>query len=304
MKKILKIVLWVFLFAVSFVCVDGICARYLKTRPILSKKEAVFSEISDVGVVYKSIFADVYYCDTIVEYYNAEGQMDLEKEVRRYYEKKNSDFVCDVYLSDTTQFEESKVGLEYMQIKAEGIYKAGYSSESYNKKLNLFTYNFVGTSKATDAYQDVYMFDVRDFSKEPIKLVVDGFDVAWRTNSIQYSPSGNIMVFYYSCGYRPEQWMGEQKYTEEECIQNSKDNGIYVFKVNGINDYTLLSHFSESRNPYKKEYRDSYFRIDRVLDDENVLIQYLVTNNKQEEPTDVVYYVWNIVDDTLTEWQV
>ena len=250
MKKIFKIILGIIIFIISFICVDGLCARFFKTRPIIAKKEKVYNEITDVGVVYRSIFADVYYCDTIIELYNDKGYMNLEKEVKRYYQKKDIDFVCDVYISEMGEFSEEVSDFEYMSLKVEAIYKAGYNSEGYNKKLNVFTENFLG---------------------------------------------------YYAVN---EQWMGEQKYTEEDCKVNSDDNGIYVFRVNGINDYTKIGYYSDKRNEYINEYKESYFLIYKILDDENIIIKYTVTNNKHEEPYKVVYYKWNIINDTLTEWQV
>ena len=305
MKKIFKIILGIIIFIISFICVDGLCARFFKTRPIIAKKEKVYNEITDVGVVYRSIFADVYYCDTIIELYNDKGYMNLEKEVKRYYQKKDTDFVCDVYISEMGEFSEEVSDFEYMSLKVEAIYKAGYNSEGYNKKLNVFTENFLGYYAVKEEYQDIYMFDVNDFNKKPIKLEIEGYDLVWRTlGGVSYSPSGNIMVFQYFCGYREEQWMGEQKYTEEDCKVNSDDNGIYVFRVNGINDYTKIGYYSDKRNEYIDEYKESYFRLYKILDDENIIIKYTVTNNKHEEPYKEIYYKWNIINDTLTEWQV
>lgn len=305
MKKMFKNLFGIIIFIISFICVDGLCARFFETIPIIAKKEMVYNEITDVGVVYKSIFADVYYCDTIIELYNGSGDMNLAKEVKRYYQNKNTNFVCDVYISETGEFLEEAIDFEYMALSAEGIYKAGYNSEGYNKKLNVFTKNFVGYYAVREEYQDIYMFDVDDFSKKPIKLEIEGYDLVWRTlGGVSYSPSGNIMVFQYFCGYREEQWMGEQKYTEEDCKVNSDDNGIYVFRVNGINDYTKIGYYSDKRNEYIDEYQESYFLIYKILDDENIIIKYTVTNNKHEKPYNEIYYKWNIMDNTLTEWQV
>ena len=70
-----KFILGIIIFMISFICVDGLCARFFNTRPIIAKKEIVYNEITDVGVVYKSIFADVYYCDTIIEIYNDKDEL-------------------------------------------------------------------------------------------------------------------------------------------------------------------------------------------------------------------------------------
>jgi len=305
MKKIVKIILGLLIFTLSFVLVDGLCARYLNTRPIIAKKEIVRNEVTDIGVVYKSIFADVYYCDTVMEVYNSKGWLNLEKEIKRYYQDKNSKFSCDPYISEQREFNIETVDFEYMAISAEGGYKAGYFERAYNKKLNVYTHNFVGAFAVREIYQNIYMFDVDDFSKEPIILGINGYDMAWRTRGgVSYSPSGNIMVFEYFCGYRDEQWAGNQKYSKEDCKKNTDNNGINVFKVNGINDYTFLGYFPYSRNPYLDEYKDSYFHIYDILDDENIVIKYRVTHNKHAEPEMEVYYKWNIIDDTLTEWKV
>ena len=314
MKKIFKIILGILIFIISFICVDGFCARYLETRPIISKMEKIIQGAAEVhsGYVYKSLFANVYYCDTVVESYDKDGKSSIEENVLRYYKNKNEEFICNTYIDLRHEVyepyrEEAKKyrDMLYMRYDAEGRYDANFDPESYNKKLNIFTYSYLGDYYVDSKYQDIYMFDVNDFSKEPVKLELDGFDLLWRTTGyIRYSPTGNIMVFEYFCGYRPEQWMGEQKYTEADCKKNSDDNGIYVFKVNDINDYTLLGYYSDKRNEYVSEYKDSYFHIYDVIDDENIIIKYTVTHNKQIEPVKEVYYKWNIINDTLVDWQV
>lgn len=313
MRKILKIILGILIFIISFICVDGLCARFLDTRPIVSKKEALSRGILDIdsGFVYKSLFADVYYCDTVVTTYDSDGNSIVSDEIIRYYRERGAEFECQYYIDEKVEIREpyreqavKLTNMEYMKLDAEGLYKANYDSHgSYNKKLNVFTINYVGDYKVDYEYQDVYMFDVDNFSNDPIKLRIDGFDLVWRTTGkIHYSPSGNIMVFYYSCGYK-EQWAGWQKYTISDCEINNKDNGIYVFRVDGIDDYTLLKYYSEDRNDYISSYKDSYFVIEKVIDDENILIKYTITNNRQIEPLLEVYYIWNIVNDTITESQ-
>lgn len=317
MKKILKIFLGIIVFMISFIFIDGLCAIYMNTRPIFAYKENIFRSIANndsvsLGVVYKSLFADVYYCNTVIESYDEDGKSNIYEKVLRYYKNKGEEFTCDNYIDLRHEMyepyrEEAKEyrDMLYMRYDAEGKYMAKFNVESYNKKLNVFTHSYLGDYYVLEEYQDIYMFDVEDFSKEPIKLELDGFDLLWRTNGyIRYSPTGNIMVFEYFCGYRPEQWMGWQKYTEEDCKKNSDDNGIYVFRVNGINDYTLLGYYSDKRNDYVSKYKDSYFQVYDVMDDENIIIKYTVTHNKQIEPERVVYYKWNIIDDMLMEWQV
>lgn len=305
MKKCLKMILGFLIFIISFICVDGLCARFLNTRPVISKKEIVRNEVTDIGILYKSLFADVYYCDTVVEVQNGEGLSSLIKEIKRYYRNKDSDFICDPYMSEIRELDTEIVDYEYMSLSAEGAYKSGLWNYAYNKKLNVYTHNFVGAVAVREVIQNIYMFDVNDFSKKPIVLGINGYDMIWRTvNGVSYSDSGNIMVFEYFCGYRDEQWMGNQRYSYEDCKKNNDNNGINVFKVNGINDYTFLGYFPDSRNPYLDEYKDSYFHIYDIMDDENIIIKYTVTNNKHAEPYMEVYYKWNIIHDTLTEWKV
>lgn len=317
MKKILKIILGVIIFTISFILIDGLCAIYIDTRPIFAYKEDVIRFVGKYdsvinGVVYKSLFADVYYCNTVIESYDEYGKSIIEEKVLRYYKNKEEEFICDTYIDLRHEIyepyrEEAKEHRDmlYIRYDAEGRYKANFDIESYNKKLNIFTYNYLGDYYVSEEYQDIYMFDASDFSKEPVKLELDGFDLLWRTKGyIRYSPTGNIMVFEYFCGYRAEQWMGEQKYTEDDCKKNSYDNGIYVFNVNDINDYTLLGYYSDKRNDYVASYKDSYFHVYDVIDDENIIIKYMVTHNKHEQPEKEVYYKWNIINDTLMEWQV
>lgn len=314
MKKLLKIIIGILIFIISFICIDGLCARFLRTMPIISRKDVVIQGAAKIesGYVYKSLFADVYYCDTIYESYDEEDNMIREEIITRHYRKKNSEFVCPIWINEKSEIFESYrseavkyTDIEYMKLQAEGLYEADYSG-TYNKKLNMFTTSFVGDDLyVSNEYQDIYLFDVSDFNKEPVRMKLDGFDLTWRIKGdIMYSPDGNIMAFEYFCGYRSEQWMGWQKYTKEDCDKNSDDNGIYVFRVNDVNDYTLLGYYSDSRNEYVDEYKDSYFNIYEIIDDENIIIKYVVTHNKQETPLLEIYYKWNIVDDTLTDWQV
>lgn len=319
MKKNWKIFKGIMIFIISFICIDGLCARFLGTRPIVSKMSVVMQGSAEIhsGYVYKSLFADVYYCDTIYESYDEEGNEIREEKISRHYIEKGSEFVCPLWINERSEinkeYREEAVkytDIEYMKIEAEGLYRAGYyksnsSFGSYNSKLGIYRHNFIGDSLyVSDEYQDIYMFDVNDFSKEPVKMEIDGFDLTWRSVNMMDSPDGNIMAFYYICGYRADQWMGWQKYKEEDCAVNDKENGIYVFRVNGINDYELLKYYSEERNEYLDEYKESYFRIYKIIDDENIILKYTVTHNKQEAPLLEVYYKWNIVNDTLREWQV
>lgn len=319
MKKVVKIIIGILIFIISFIFVDGLCAKYFNTRPIISKMSVVIQGAAEIqsGYVYKSLFADIYYCDTIYESYDEEGNEIREEKITRHYVDKDSEFVCPRWINERSEinkiYREEAVkytDIEYMKVHAEGLYRAGYyksnsSFGGYNIKLGIYIHNFIGDSLyVSDEYQDIYMFDVNDFSKTPIKMEIDGFDLTWRSINMMNSLNGNIMAFYYVCGYRDDQWMGWQKYTEDDCAVNNKENGIYVFRVNEINDYTLLKYYSEDKNEYLDEYKDSYFRIYKIIDDENIILKYTITNNKHMEPYKEVYYKWNIVDDTLVEWQV
>ena len=316
MKKILKIILGIVIFIISFICVDGLCARFLDTKPIVSLKEEVIqggSIKSKIGYVYKSIFADVYYCDTIYEDYDEDNNLIREDGISRHYVDRGSNFDCPVWINEKDDIYESYReeaikyrNMEYMKIDAKGLYESNFGFfMSTNKKLGSIAVNYLGDYYVDSEYFGIYLFDTDNFDKEPVKLEIGGYDIPWRVvGSVSYSKSGNIMVFEYFCGYRPDQWMGEQKYNEEDCKKNNDHNGINVFKVNGINDYEFYGYFPDSRNQYIDEYKDSYFHIHKILDDENIIIKYTVTNNKHGEPYMEVYYKWNIVDDTHTLWQV
>lgn len=318
MKRILKIGITLIIFIISFICVDGLCSRFFNTRPIIAMKNVLVSDNVKVknGYVYKSLFANVYYCNTIYTSYDNDGNKIIEDKIMRYYFNNKTDFVCPIWVDERSEINQTyrdeaikHTDTEYMKLAVMGLYKAGYYKTnsllgSYNSKLGVYIYNFIGDSLyVSEELQDVYMFDVNDFSKEPIKMKIDGYDLTWRGTNIVNSPSGNIMAFYYVCGYRDDQWMGWQKYNQDDCLVNDKDNGVYVFRVNGINDYTLLKVYPEDRNMYLKEYKESYFNIYKIIDDENIVFKYIVTNNKQEAPLLEVYYKWNIISDTLTEWQ-
>lgn len=311
MKKVLRVFLISLGLIVSLVLLDGFSARYLKTRPLIAKKENVKSGIMDSGVVYKSLFADIYYCNTILNKYDEDNNRVREEIVMRYYKKKGEDFICPVLIDErdeiyTNYFDETVEysDFDYMKNYAEGLYKSklvdnGYG---YNKKLGVYIVNFNGHSKISEELQDVYMFSVSDFSKDPIKLTIPGFDLQWRAYQIYSSPEGEILAFQYSCGYK-EMWSGEQKYSKEDCLLNEKEDGIYVFKVNGINDYEQIEYLSDYENEYLEEYPDTYFYIDKITSEKEIVIKYIVSKNKQEEPIMEVKKIWNIEDGTLKDYQ-
>ena len=70
-----------------------------------------------------------------------------------------------------------------------------------------------------------------------------------------------------------------KEYSYEDCKKNTDKNGINVFRVDGINDYTFLGYFADSRNSYLDKYKDSYFHMHDILDDENIIIKYTVNLN-------------------------
>ena len=105
MKKIFKIIVGVLIFTISFICVDGLCARFLNTRPVIARKEEVIqggSIKSKIGYVYKSIFADVYYCDTIYETYDENDNLIREEGISRHYQEKDSDFLCPIWINENS----------------------------------------------------------------------------------------------------------------------------------------------------------------------------------------------------------
>ncbi len=310
-KKIIKIILTVIIFIASFILIDGFCARFLKTRPLLAKKEIVESGIVKAGVVYKSLFADIYYCNTTIQTYDDDDNLIQNDTTIRYYKEKNSDFSCPIWINERNEIlekyqklAEGKENLEFMKPYAEGLYKSQFHKYSYNSKLNIFAYNFNGFYRITDkTYHDYYLFDTTDFNKDPIKLELPGFDTQWEVFQVSYSKDGDTMFFYYSCGYRENYATDDQKYTKEECNKEKDKFGIYAYKVNGINDYTFLNFLSEEdANIFTAEYPQTYFVINKVIDKENIVLKYVVTRNKQIESIKEVYYVWNITDNSLKEY--
>lgn len=54
MKKILRIVFGILIFIISFIRIDGLCARFLDTKTIISRREVLSRGILDIdsGFVY------------------------------------------------------------------------------------------------------------------------------------------------------------------------------------------------------------------------------------------------------------
>ena len=318
MKKIGKITILFVIGIVILIGVDGFSAKYLKTRPLIAKKEdARYEDKSydgkenlysiDLGVVYKSLFADIYYCDTTVDTYN-DGHMEREQKIIRYYLKKGEKFTCKSSISYYPNSEEIKdylnssnpSDLEYIKAVAKSLYRENLTGiYGINNKMGVMICNFLGYP-IDNEYRDVYMFNINDFSKDPVKLVIDGFDLTWRSMNYKSSPSGNILSFYYGCGYK-DQWAGNRKYSIEDCNNNIKTSGIYVFRVNGINDYEKIN-FYEQDNSYLREYPESYFLIDKVINDEEMIIKFVLTKNKQEKPEKILRVKWNFINGKSEEY--
>lgn len=323
MKKKFKVIILITIGIIILVGVDGLSARYLKTRPLIAKKEKTYYEdvdygkdnyntgLLELGVVYKSLFADVYYCDTTVDTYDSEYHMEREQKIVRYYVKKGEKFTCQSSISYYPNDEGFK---DYMNsdVQSDKEYIKAYAKDLYNddslrslydvnEKMGVMIYNFLG-HYISEEYRDVFMFDIADFTKDPIKLEIDGFDLAWRGYQFTSSPSGNILAFYYSCGYK-DQWAGSRKYTLEDCDKNKDSSGVYIFRVNGINDYEQLAFYPEGRNEYLSEYPDTYFVIDKVISDSEIVFKYTVSKNRQEEPFEIVKRKWNFSNDTVEEYQ-
>lgn len=321
MKKIIKIIILVVIGIVILVGVDGFSSKYFKTRPLLAKKEILYwiqerfndsagSIPLEGGIVYRTLFADVYYCDTTVDTYDEEYHMDREQKVLRYYLKKGEDFTCRSSISYYPNYDGLKEYMsssnpsdkEYIKAYVKDLYNTLDGWYSVNKKLGVVIHNFQGYY-VSQKYQDVYMFYVDDFSKDPVKFEIEGFDLAWRTMQYLSSPSGEFISFYYSCGYKEYMATGDNKYSLEDCENNKSSSGIYVFRVNGINDYEQVAFYSESRNMYLDDNDDSYFVMDSFLSDEEMIIKYTVTKNRQEEPIDKKLWKWNFINDTYEEYQ-
>ena len=313
-KNIFKWVLLVIMGLILIVLVDGICTKYFNTRPLIAKKEVAYYSDDEkntvpleLGVVYKSIFADVYYCDTTVDTYDSEYHMERKQKIIRYYLKKGELFTCKSSISYYPGDEgiknyvdmDNPSDMEYIKSIARDLYGQELDGlYDVNNKMGVMIYNFLGYPINTK-YRDVYMFDINDFSKDPIKLSIDGFDMTWRSTNYKSSPSGNIFSFYYTCGYR-DQWGGYRKYSEEDCKNNKDTTGIYVFMVNGINDYEKINFYKENNN-YLEEYPESYFSIQEVISDTEMIIKYVLTKNKQTEPDKIIYVKWNFITDKSEE---
>lgn len=314
-KNIFKWVLLVIIGLILVVFVDGICAKYFDTRPLIAKKEVVAYYIDgekntvplESGIVYKSLFADVYYCDTTVDTYDSEYHMEREQKIIRYYLKKGEVFTCKSSISYYPGDEgiknyvdmDNPSDMEYIKSIAKDLYNQKLDGlYDVNNKMGVMIYNFLGYPINT-RYQDVYMFNINDFSKDPIKLLIEGFDMAWRSINYKSSPSGNIFSFYYTCGYR-DQWGGYRKYSEEDCKNNKDTTGIYVFRINSINDYEKINFYKED-NSYLEEYPESYFSIQEVINDTEMIIKYVLTKNKQTEVDKIIYVKWNFITDKSEE---
>ena len=98
--KVLKITLILIIFIISFILVDAFSTKFFNTRPLFAKKEKTISGITETGIVYKTLFADVYYCNSMVETYDEDDNLIRNDEVLRYYEKKNSNFICKIWINE------------------------------------------------------------------------------------------------------------------------------------------------------------------------------------------------------------
>ena len=314
-KNIFRVLGLVIIGFILIVLVDFVCSKYFKTRPLIAKKEVVAYYIDgekntvplESGIVYKSLFADVYYCDTTVDTYDSEYHMEREQKIIRYYLKKGEVFTCKSSISYYPGDEgiknyvdmDNPSDMEYIKSIAKDLYKQKLDGlYDVNNKMGVMIYNFLGYP-IDNEYRDVYMFDINDFSKEPVKLTIEGFDMTWRSTNYKSSPSGNILSFYYSCGYK--EYLGtHRKYSEEDCKNNKDTTGIYVFRINSINDYEKINFYKED-NSYLEEYPESYFSIQEVINDTEMIIKYVLTKNKQTEVDKIIYVKWNFITDKSEE---
>lgn len=313
-KNIFRVLGLVIIGFILIVLVDFVCSKYFKTRPLIAKREIAYYNSDDknmvpleLGIVYKSLFADVYYCDTTVDTYDSEYHMEREQKVIRYYLKKGEKFTCkssisyypgDKGIKDYVDMDNPS-DMEYIKSIAKDLYNQKLDGlYDVNNKMGVMIYNFLGYPINT-RYQDVYMFNINNFSKDPIKLLIDGFDMAWRSINYKSSPSGNIFSFYYTCGYK-EYFGNGGKYSMDDCMKNKDTSGIYVFRVKGMNDYEKINFYKED-NSYLEEYPGSYFVIEKVINDTEMIIKMILTKNKQEEPDKIIYIKWNFITNKSEE---
>lgn len=313
-KNIFRVLGLVIIGFILIVLVDSVCSKYFKTRPLIAKREIAYYNSDDknmvpleLGIVYKSLFADVYYCDTTVDTYDSEYHMEREQKVIRYYLKKGEKFTCkssisyypgDKGIKDYVDMDNPS-DMEYIKSIAGDLYSQKLDRlYDINNKMGVMIYNLLGYP-IDDEYRDVYMFDINDFSKDPVKLLIEGFDMKWRSGNYKSSESGNIFSFYYSCGYK-EYFGNGGKYSMDDCMENKDTSGIYVFRVKGINDYEKINFYKED-NSYLEEYPESYFSIQEVINDTEMIIKYVLTKNKQTEVDKIIYVKWNFITDKSEE---
>ena len=86
----------------------------------------------------------------------------------------------------------------------------------------------------------------------------------------------------------------------DDCMKNKDTSGIYVFRVKGINDYEKINFYKED-NSYLEEYPESYFVIEKVINDTEMIIKMILTKNKQEEPDKIIYIKWNFITNKSEE---
>ena len=313
-KNIFRVLGLVIIGFILIVFVDFVCSKYFKPRPLIAKREIAYYNSDDknmvpleLGIVYKSLFADVYYCDTTVDTYDSEYHMEREQKVIRYYLKKGEKFTCkssisyypgDKGIKDYVDMDNPS-DMEYIKSIAKDLYSQKLDRlYDINNKMGVMIYNLLGYP-IDDEYRDVYMFDINDFSKDPVKLLIEGFDMKWRSGNYKSSESGNIFSFYYSCGYK-EYFGNGGKYSMDDCMKNKDTSGIYVFRVKGINDYEKINFYKED-NSYLEEYPESYFVIEKVINDTEMIIKMILTKNKQEEPYKITYIKWNFITNKSEE---
>ena len=159
-KKIFRVLGLVIIGFILIVLVDFVCSKYFKTRPLIAKREIAYYNSDDknmmpleLGIVYKSLFADVYYCDTTVDTYDSEYHMEREQKVIRYYLKKGEKFTCkssisyypgDKGIKDYVDMDNPS-DMEYIKSIAGDLYSQKLDRlYDINNKMGVMIYNLLG----------------------------------------------------------------------------------------------------------------------------------------------------------------
>ena len=247
--------------------IDYSLVTFMDRVPLLA-----FKTMEGDNVIYETWYAKVYYC----------GE-------ERHYVEKNSKYSCPKVEQGETLLRD----WEFMAYSAEDWYTNDLWGYRYNQFLNRYAYTSLGSNYVSENLWGWYLYSVDDYEEVPIKIEIDGKDMDWRTTDNWFSNDGKVMAFWYNCGYFAEQWMGEQKYTQEDCLANEKESGAYVYTVNSDFTYDYVGFLRFDERIFDDEALASYFRISEVVSEEEVELKYIITDDINGEPIEIKYFVWN-----------